>query len=68
MKKQVTHQSIQRASSFGGVLNTTLCGRMDNSLADGWNVGDEVTCKHCLNASKQSWGQKMIELSKQFNF
>lgn len=62
-KKQVTHQSIVKPNVFGGRTTTTLCGRMDNHLTDGWNVGGEVTCKHCLNASKQAWGKKLIEMT-----
>jgi len=60
--KKVLHHSIQR-ESHGGVLNTTLCGRMDNNLEDGWNIaeGEPVTCKHCLNAEQTYWGKKIIE-------
>jgi len=60
--RQVTHKSIIRKTSYG-TNTTTLCGRMDNNLEDGWNVaeGEEFTCKHCINASKTYWGQEIIK-------
>ena len=61
------HWSIVTESKWG-IHNRTLCGRMDNSLEDGWNVGEnhEVTCKHCLNASKQPWGQNIIKQADEY--
>ena len=63
---KVQHKSIVREGRFGGTLTTTLCGRMDNSSDDGWNVSDKVTCKHCLNATKQAWGQKVIKIAEDY--
>ena len=57
MPKTVTHQQIFKESVFGGILNTTLCGRMSHTDDDGMNVGDAVTCKLCLkiNANPNHW-------------
>lgn len=62
--KQVIHRSIIRKIDGSTTLTTTLCGRMNNHLADGWNVGKNVTCKHCLNAMKQEWGKALIAKSE----
>ena len=58
----VLHKSIVRDTGHG-IQTITLCGRMDNSLDDGWNIAEdnEPTCKHCLNAMKTGWGKKIIE-------
>lgn len=66
MKQIVIHKSIVREGIFGGTLTTTLCGRMNNRLKDGWNVGGKVTCKHCLNAMKQYWGQSIIKQAEEY--
>jgi len=42
----VSHKQIFKPGAFGGVSNTTLCGRVDNS-GDDMNVDDKVTCKIC---------------------
>ena len=46
MASKINHQHIYKPGSFGGVVNTTLCGRVDNSTDDR-NVSDAVTCKFC---------------------
>lgn len=70
MKNKVLHWSIVRESCFGNgtIQSTTLCGRMDNSIEDGWNIAEneEVTCKHCLNVAKQPYGQKIIEQANEY--
>ena len=66
MKKEVTHKSIIREGKFGSTQTTTLCGRMDNSIEDGWNVGEEATCKHCQNAMKTFWGKKIIAQAEEY--
>lgn len=46
----VLHKQIYRPGIFGGVRNTTACGRVRQGLSDGSNVAatdDEVTCKFC---------------------
>ena len=48
MKRMVNHKQIYRNGPFGGTINTTLCGRVDNRLPDGMNVDTQVTCKFCI--------------------
>ena len=62
---KVLHRSIIRKTIYG-TNTTTLCGRMDNNLDDGWNVADnknKVTCKHCLKAKETFWGKKLCKTS-----
>ena len=66
MKRTVSHKSIIRPGNIGGTVTTTLCGRMDNSNKDGYNVSDEVTCKHCLNAMNKAWGKRIISISENY--
>ena len=50
MASKVAHRHIWKPGFGGGVVNTTLCGRVDNSTSD-YNVADTddgVTCKFCL--------------------
>ena len=67
--KKVKHYSIIIKLDNGTILTTTLCGlcgRMDNGLADGWNIAEkikDVSCKHCLKAMKTVWGKSLIEQS-----
>lgn len=45
----VLHRHIWKPSFGGGTVNTTLCGRVDNSTSD-YNVAEtdaDVTCKFC---------------------
>ena len=51
MPRKVAHQQIYKPGMFGGVVNTTLCGAVDNKnwgTNDGMNVGNNVTCKNCM--------------------
>lgn len=60
----VKHYSLMRKNEYNGLNTTTLCGRMDNNLKDGWNVAStpkDVTCKHCLNAMQSGWGKKLMK-------
>lgn len=57
MTAPVTHKQIYRPSPFGGIVNTTLCGRVSHADDDGMNVGDQVTCKLCLRRIAQAEGQ-----------
>lgn len=46
----VIHKQTYRKGPFGGVLNTTLCGRL--RAGDEHNCtekDEEVTCKFCLS-------------------
>lgn len=48
--RRVLHKQLYRKNGFGGVTNTTLCGRVRGDQTD-MNVADaddEVTCKFCL--------------------
>jgi hypothetical protein len=50
MVRAVVHRQIYKPSAFGGVTNTTLCGRVSNA-SDDLNVegrSEDVTCKFCL--------------------
>lgn len=49
----VNHQQIYKQNAFGGITNTTVCGRVDNSLEDANKDAGEVTCKHCLRIIKE---------------
>lgn len=45
---RVRHRQIYKPGPFGGVINTTLCGRVRNE--QDYNVaeqGEEVTCSYC---------------------
>ena len=45
----VIHKQIYRRGPFGGVLNTTLCGRLHAGQEHNCTEKDsEVTCKFCL--------------------
>lgn len=44
----VNHQQIYKPGFAGGIVNTTICGRVNNHQSDGYNVSDEVSCKFCL--------------------
>jgi hypothetical protein len=49
MGRAVVHRQIYKPSAFGGVTNTTLCGRVSNA-SDDLNVegrSKDVTCKFC---------------------
>lgn len=49
MSRKVLHRQIFKPSVFGGTVNTTLCGRVNNSASD-LNVADsneDVTCSFC---------------------
>lgn len=51
----VLHKQIYRSGPFGGLINTTICGRVRNDSAD-YNVAvndGSVTCKFCLSAIKR---------------
>jgi len=48
MRRQVSHQQVFIPNAFGGVTNTTICGRVDNSKDDLNVEAAEVTCKFCL--------------------
>lgn len=61
----VTHKSIIRGFQ-GATITTTLCGRMQSHLEDGYNVGDNVTCKHCLKAMDTYWGKNLIEQAEAY--
>ncbi|MGI9411577.1 MAG: hypothetical protein ACR2OV_15975 [Hyphomicrobiaceae bacterium] len=48
MTRTVLHRHIWKPGFSGGVVNTTLCGRVDNS--SDYNIADsdeDVTCKFC---------------------
>lgn len=47
-RREVIHQQIFKPGMFGGVVNTTICGRVDNSKQDLNVDGGAVTCKFCL--------------------
>ena len=50
MSKVRTHMVRVRPSAFGGILTTSLCGRL-RTLSDGMNLThnrDDVTCAFCL--------------------
>ncbi len=65
----VTHKQIYKEGCFGGKLNTTLCGRVDNvnnKKNDGMNISDngaDFTCKLCIKISKTHWGKILIDNS-----
>lgn len=46
---RVKHKQVYRPNAFGGVTNTTLCGRVrqgnEMNMADS---DEQVTCKFCL--------------------
>lgn len=66
MKKVVTHKQIYQNSAFGGISNTTLCGRVNNTdfdKNDGMNVEEEFNCHFCKMTANQAYGQKKIENS-----
>lgn len=49
MSKPVMHKQVYRRGPFGGVMNTTLCGRLHSG--EEMNVESQdnrVTCKFCL--------------------
>jgi len=57
----VIHRFIVRPGPFGGILTTTLCGRMNRACNDGINSGDgaQVTCKFCIKiAAARGEGSK----------
>ena len=61
----VLHRHIWKPTRDGhGVINTTLCGRVDNS--GDYNVADndsEVTCKFCrrlLDTNAQNYNSKWL--------
>jgi hypothetical protein len=61
---KIIHKQIYKENVFGGITNTTLCGRVDNSNNEknnGMNIGDDFNCKLCLKISKTEWGKKIIE-------
>jgi len=61
--KMVKHKSITREGfGKGCIITGTLCGRMDNSLEDGWNIAidEPITCKHCLKALNTPWGKDLV--------
>jgi hypothetical protein len=51
---RVLHRQIYRPGLWGGIVNTTLCGRVRNG--HDYNVaeeGQDVTCSFCRQAIKQ---------------
>ena len=63
---KVNHKGIVIETGYG-ILTTTLCGRVSRETKDCYmNVvkdNSQVTCKHCLNVMKTSWGKAKIEKS-----
>jgi len=53
----IFHQQLSRPNAFGGMTNTTLCGRMSNQHDD-MNVDAKVTCKLCLKRLALAQGRK----------
>jgi len=63
---KITHCQIYKKGVFGGLTNTTLCGRVndyENEKNDGMNVANDFNCKLCIKASKTAWGKKLIKTS-----
>ena len=62
MAKPVIHEQVYRPGPFGGVMNTTLCGRLasgeDMNVADG---AEKVTCKLCLRRIESRKEQVAIQ-------
>lgn len=53
--RKVLHKQVYRKGTFGGIKNTTLCGRVRNG--NDYNVADtdaEVTCKFCLKRMQKA--------------
>ena len=66
MKKIVNHKQIYQAGSFGGIVNTTLCGRVnnyENEKNDGMNVSEDFNCHFCKQVANQHYGKVKIERS-----
>lgn len=64
--KKVSHKQIYKKGVFGGTLNTTLCGRVnnwENEKNDGMNIDDNFNCKLCLRIAQTELGKKIIENS-----
>jgi len=64
-RKKVLHRHIWKPGALGGTVNTTLCGRVDNSgdynIAD---TDDEVTCSFCrkmLDGVTHNWNAKWMD-------
>ncbi len=67
MKKIVTHKQIYQDNAFGGITNSTLCGRVNNHESDkneGANVSEGFNCYFCKQIAN-SWGTKKIERSRE---
>lgn len=64
-QKKVLHRHIWKPSIFGGTVNTTLCGRVDNS--SDYNIADvdsEVTCTFCrklLDGKTKNYNLKWLD-------
>jgi len=61
---KVTHKQIYIKGVFGGIANTTLCGRVSDACVDA-NVADgeeKITCKLCLRiqADPEHWQHKQV--------
>jgi hypothetical protein len=55
MTKQVKHLQVYKPAAFGGVVNTTICGRVRNN--QDYNVADsreDVTCSYCKQLIKEN--------------
>lgn len=64
-RREVHHQQVYMPNSFGGITNTTICGRVDNSKAD-YNVcGPEVTCKFCQRIIAEGRSPRLKYISSQ---
>lgn len=66
MNKIITHKQIYQKGIFGGITNTTLCGRVNNWQNEknkGMNIKEKFNCKLCLKIANTSYGKKIIENS-----
>ena len=62
----INHKQIYKEGVFGGLQNTTLCGRVNNyqnEKNDGANVSEDFNCKFCLKMAKTKLGKEIIKRS-----
>jgi hypothetical protein len=66
--KKISHKQIYKKGVFGGITNTTLCGRVNNFESDkndGMNVDDDFNCKFCLRIASTEYGKRIINESEE---
>ena len=62
----INHKQIYKNGVFGGILNTTLCGKLNNYQNEknkGMNVSTDFNCKLCLKIALTVWGKKIVKNS-----